>query len=446
MRLHRAVITFSVAVLLAGATAGLLTTSRTDVSRSEPRWLALLTPERALAAEEPAPVAAYLEALSILKRDYYPTRITPAKTRELTYSAIRGMLFALNDPYTGFLEPVDYKEMEEQTSGTFDGIGAELQKTNEEVTIARPLPNSPALKAGLKAGDVIVSVGTHDPVTGKLVKTTSMIGKETTDAVRLIRGPRGTKVTLNITRAGSMQPLTFTIVRSQIEPMYIRYWMEDEQEKIGRIVLTEFSLTSVPQFDKAYQDLQKQGLRALILDLRYNPGGRLDVAVDIASRFIERGPVVLIQESNGKRHELRAKSVRNRVTGVPIVVLINENSASASEIVAGAIQDLNLGTLIGQHTFGKGLVQTVSRLPDGSALKLTTAKYLLPSGRDINNRFDEEHKPIPNSGGVKPDIEVKQSDDWPELNFEEKKTDTQLQKALSELRVKLASARKVAKN
>lgn len=391
------------------------------------------------AEDRAEPVRAYSEALGILKREYYPTEIGPAKSKDLTYAAIRGMLFALGDPYTTFLDPQEFKEMMEGTSGSFQGIGAELQKSKQDIRIVRPLPNSPALRAGVKAGDVIVAVGTHDPVTGKLIKTTSMIGKETEDAVRLIRGRAGTKVTLTLLRNGTL--LHLTIVRSEVEPSIVRYWMEDPVNKIGRIVLTEFAQTSVSQFDKAMEDLERQGMKALIFDLRYNPGGLLDVAIDIGSRFVDHGTIVIIQEANGQRILRNARGSGASTWRQPLVVLVNGSSASASEIVAGAIKDHGVGTLVGEHTFGKGCVQTLSRLGDGSALKLTTAKYFPPSGRDINNKVDEDHRPIPGTGGIPVDVEVKQSDDWPEMNFDDKKDDTQLHKALDILRARLASAR-----
>lgn len=386
--------------------------------------------------DKAAPVAAYSEALSILKREFYPKPVNAAKSKELTYAAIRGMLFSLGDPYTSFLEPADFKEMMEGTSGSFQGIGAELQKSKQDVRVVRPLPNSPALRAGIKAGDVILSVGTHDQSSGKLVKTTSLIGKETEDAVRLIRGPAGTKVSLTLGRGS--QILKMTLVRAQVEPSIVRYWMEDPQNKIGRIVLTEFAQTSARQFDKAMDDLERQGMKGLIFDLRYNPGGLLDVAIDIGSRFVDKSPIVIIQEGNGQRFQRGPRGSGASVWRQPLVVLVNSSSASASEIVAGAIKDHGVGTLVGEHTFGKGCVQTLSRLGDGAALKLTTAKYFPPSGKDINNKVDDEGRPMAGTGGIPVDVEVKQSDDWADLNFEDKKNDTQLQKAIEVLRGKLA--------
>jgi carboxyl-terminal processing protease len=394
----------------------------------------------ASAQEDSTPFNAYQEALNVLKRDYYGEPINSKKTRDLTYAAIRGMLYSLNDPFTSFLDPDEWLAMQQTTRGDFEGIGAVLEPFGQDVRVARPIPGTPAYKAGLKTGDLIMKVGEYDPSTGKLVRTHNVLGKNINDVVKLIKGPQGTKVSVTVMRKGTANPLTFVIRRAHIEPPIVSYWMEDKQNKIGHIVLSEFNEKSDEQFDKAMADLEKQGMRALVFDLRYNPGGLLNVAVDIGSRFIDPGnTIVIIQEKNGQRQELRVRPSQHKFKRYPLVVLVNENSASASEIVSGAIKDYNLGTLVGEHTFGKGLVQTLFPLGDGSALRLTTAKYFTPSGRDINNKYDEDGHPKPGTGGVKPDVVVKQSDDWVEQNFEDKTHDTQLHKALDILRTRLAS-------
>jgi carboxyl-terminal processing protease len=179
-------------------------------------------------------------------------------------------------------------------------------------------------------------------------------------------------------------------------------------------------------------------MKGLVFDLRFNPGGLLTAAVEVASRFVNSGPVVLVQEKNGRRAAIRTRRVQ-RYSGIPIVVLINESSASASEIVAGAIKDTKAGTLVGKHTFGKGLVQTLFPLANDTALRLTTAKYFTPSGRDINNKFDEEHRPIFNTGGIAPDIEVEQSKLWLDQDFEDTKNDTQLARAVAEVQKQMTA-------
>lgn len=408
------------------------------------QWVDSLAGTGAARADDSVgPIEAYEEALAVLKKDYALATIDAKKSRELTYAAIQGMLSALNDPFTGFLDPDDWKSMQQMTQGSFEGIGAVLEPFGRDVRVVRPLPGSPAFKAGLKTGDIIFSVGTHDTNTGKLIKTTPALGMNINDVVKLIKGPRGTKVTVTVLRNGSPRPLKFVLVRQHIEPPVVSYWMEDQERKIGHIVLNEFNERADAQFEKAWNDLKRQGLKALVFDLRYNPGGLFETAVEIGSRFIERGPLVIVQEKNGQRHTLYASSRVPKIGDIPLVVLINESSASASEIVAGAIKDHKRGTLVGQHTFGKGLVQTIYPLADGSALRLTTSKYFTPSGHDINNKYDEEHRPIFGTGGIKPDVTVEQSPDWVDQQFEDKEHDTQLKKALELLRAQMTvSARR----
>ena len=385
------------------------------------------------------PLEAYQEALAVLRREYAGTVINDKQITKLTYAAIQGALSALNDPFTGFLDPDDWLSMQQTTQGSFEGIGAVLEPFGRDVRVVRPIPGSPAFKAGLKPGDIIFSVGTHDPDTGKLIKTTPTLGTDINTVVKLIKGPRGTKVTVTVLRNGVSNPIRFVIVRQNIEPPVVSYWMEDQDRKIGRIVLNEFNERADSQFERAWNDLKRQGLKALIFDLRFNPGGLFDVAVRIGSRFIEQGPLVIVQEKNGQRHTLYASSRVPKIGDIPLVVLINESSASASEIVAGAIKDHKRGILVGQHTFGKGLVQTIFPLADGSALRLTTSKYFTPSGHDINNKYDEEHRPLFGTGGIKPDIEVEQSPDWVDQQFEDKEHDTQLKKALEVLRTQMTA-------
>jgi len=386
------------------------------------------------------PVEAFQEALGVLKKDYALAPVDTKKARTLTYAAIAGMLSSLNDPFTSFLEPDEWLALQQTTEGSFEGIGAVLEPYGRDVRVVRPLPGSPAFKAGLKAGDVILSVGSHDPTTGKLIKTPPTLGKGINEVVKLIKGPRGTRVTVTVLRKGAPKPITFLLVRQHIEPPVVSYWMEDQERKIGHIVLNEFNERADAQFEKAWTDLKRQGLRALVFDLRYNPGGLFEVAIQIGSRFIDRGPIVIVQEKNGQRHTLYASSRVPKIGDIPLAVLVNESSASASEIVAGAIKDHKRGTLVGQHTFGKGLVQTIFPLADGSALRLTTSKYFTPSGHDINNKYDEEHRPIFGTGGIKPDIEVEQSPEWVDQEFEDKAHDTQLKKALEVLRTQMMAS------
>jgi carboxyl-terminal processing protease len=370
------------------------------------------------------PVELYWDVLSRLRSHYYQQ----VNEKQLTYAAIRGMLASLHDPYTRFMDPTEYRSMQEDTRGDFFGIGAQLQEKEGQIVIYRPIEGSPADKAGIKAGDVIVEVD-RKPVAGMRVD----------DVVKKIRGPRGTKVELTIRRKGEAKLLHISIVRDLITSPVVYSYMEDEKLGIGRIRLEQFNEKCDQLLVQKVRELEGKGLRALILDLRYNPGGLLNVAVDVASRFIDNGVVVLIQEKNGQITKLYAERGR-AFKPYPLVVLVNEWSASASEIVAGAIRDNKRGVIIGETTFGKGLVQTIFQLQDSSAVAITTAKYLTPSGYDLNRKVDPDGNEI-RRGGIQPDIVVKQSEEMTDID--DRAHDVQLKKAVEYLLEKL-TAPKVA--
>lgn len=370
------------------------------------------------------PVGLYWDVLSRLRSQYYQ----PVNEKQLTYAAIRGMLAALHDPYTRFMDPTEYRSMQEDTRGDFFGIGAQLQEKDGQIVIYRPIEGSPADKAGVKAGDVIVEVD-RKPVAGIRLD----------EVVKRIRGPRGTKVEITVRRKGSSNLLHISIVRDLITSPVAYAYMEDEKLGIGRVRLEQFNEKCDQLLAQKVRELESKGLRALILDLRYNPGGLLNVAVDVASRFIDNGVVVLIQEKNGQITRLYAERGR-ALNPYPLVVLVNEWSASASEIVAGAIRDNKRGIIIGETTFGKGLVQTIFQLQDSSAVAITTAKYLTPSGHDLNRKVDPEGNEI-KRGGIQPDIVVKQSEEMTDID--DRAHDLQLQKAVGYLREKM-TAPKVA--
>jgi carboxyl-terminal processing protease len=377
------------------------------------------------------PLENYKTAISLLKKSYYEGPIEPKKTRQLTYDAIRGMLDTLKDQFTSFLDPDDWSQMQVTTRGELEGIGALLEASGPDVKVVEPIEGSPAEKIGIKPDDVISRVD------GK-----SVIGKSINDVVRLIKGPKGTLVRVGIIRGKTA--MEFTIKRALVEPPVVKYWMEDAQGKIGHIVLKEFNEKSIEQLNHAFDDLDRQGMKALVFDLRYNPGGLLNVAIDVASVFIpaDQSPnldnaVVFVKEGTGNEQALRLKPPDRSYPHVPLVVLINDNSASASEIVSGAIKDYGVGTVMGQRTFGKGLVQTLFPLDDHSALRLTTAKYFTPKHTDINRKKDSDGDPIPHSGGIVPDIPIVQNEKWKAQQFSDKVDDTQLQKALEFLRDRL---------
>jgi carboxyl-terminal processing protease len=354
----------------------------------------------------------YYDVLGRLQETYYGRKIDD---RQLTYSAIRGMLQALDDPYTRFLDPEAYKRMREENEGNFVGIGAQLDvNAKQQVYIREPLPDSPASRKGVKAGDIILKVD------GKPIA-----GLEIDQVVERIRGKKGTKVKLTLQRGPEKRSIEATIVRDVVEFRMVRSKMLDPKEGIGYIRLLGFNTHSDSQFELAISQLEKQNLTGLIVDLRQNPGGLLQVAVEIGSRFIESGPIVIIQERGGRKSPLNVDGSKHNHKRYPLVLLVDKYSASASEIVAAAIQDDKAGTLVGTHTFGKARVQTVSTLNDGSAIAITTAKYLTPNGTDINKV------------GVKPDVVVEQPD---MVELGDLKKDVQLTKALDVMRDKLRAS------
>lgn len=359
---------------------------------------------------EPADV--YARVLAELKTHYHgelPPEI------ELTYGAIRGVLRSLDDPYTRFLDPEEYREMDQDNSGSFVGIGAVLhpEPTPERyIRIIKPYPNTPAANAGIQPGDLI----TH--VDGK-----SVVGMTVDEVVKRIRGQPNTRVRLTIRRTGVDRPLEFSIVRQPVEYPVVEYEMKPGG--IGYLSIMWFYETTDSRLERAIADLDRQGMKALILDLRDNPGGLLKSAVEVASRFVPPGRVITsVVTASGTQRE-RAIASQYLDPRWPIVVLVNRGSASASEIVAAAIQDYGIGTIVGTTTFGKGLVQQIVRLPDGSALMVTIAKYLSAKGREINRTPEFR-------GGVTPDIEV-------EITEEDyrNRRDSQLERAIALLREKI---------
>ena len=376
------------------------------------------------------PVEDYKNALSLLKDNYYGQPIDSKKTQTLTYEAIRGMLGSLHDPFTSFLDPDEWRQMQETTRGDFKGIGAMLQMDGAAVKIVEPIENSPAEKVGIKPDDVIVRVD------GKPI-----LGKDLNDVVKMIRGEEGTQVRLGILRG--KKEMEIAITRGNVEPPVVKYWMEDNAAKIGHIALMEFNEKSMERLTSAFEDLEGKGMKALVFDLRGNPGGLLDVAVHVVSVFVPKDEnpklgnvAVFIHEGNGQEKRLMIHGEDYLMNHLPFVVLANENSASASEITSGAIKDYGVGTLIGIRTFGKGRVQTLFPLDDHSALRLTTALYFPPKHYDLNYKHDDEGVRVPNTGGILPDIEVKQPETW--KGIKDKTNDVQLQKALTFLRARLS--------
>lgn len=300
--------------------------------------------------------------------------------KTMLYGAIKGMVSSVGDPYTVFMDPKISQDFSNDLAGTFEGIGAEVGMKADGITIVAPLPDMPAEKAGLKAGDRIIAIDG---------KTTS--GLSVDEAVKQIRGPKGTDVKLTIYRKEFDQPKDFVIKRDKIVVKSVNAKMRDD--KIYLIEISNFNDDTQVLFDQAISKAVELSPKGIILDLRNNPGGYLETAIEMASEWVEEGPVVSEQSADGKQTPFLARG-RARAKNIPTVVLVNQGSASASEIVAGALQDAKEATIIGMQTFGKGSVQNLENLPDGSSVKITIAKWLTPNGTSINDT------------GIKPDIQI----------------------------------------
>lgn len=310
--------------------------------------------------------------------------------KKLTYGAIRGMLGSLDDPYTRFYTPEEYQEFQEETSGHFDGIGAVLESRTvgeegaSEVFISSILPEGPASKADLHPEDVILAV---DGIPTKGMSLQAVVNR--------IRGKRGTEVRLGLRRSGVDKLLEVTLTRAEIKVPVVEHRMLDNQ--IGYVWLRSFNKQSESALRDALSDLKAQGMRGLVFDLSIDGGGLLDVAVSVASMFMDGGPVVYVKERGREPQPLNARPGTLVDETLPMVVLVDRGSASASEIVAACLQDRKRALVVGQNTFGKSKVQTVAELNDGSALVLSTAVYLTPNHRDISLEYEEGKR------GVKPD-------------------------------------------
>ncbi len=302
---------------------------------------------------------------------------------EVAYKAIREMLSKLNDPYTRFLDPKQFNEMRIDTSGELTGVGIQIIKDTDadELIIVSPIDDSPAAQAGIKAKDRIISI---DNISTK--------GLDIEDAVKLIRGKRGTKVNLGILRDGKI--LYKTLVRKKIEIKSVVSKINNTKEGIlvGYVRIKQFNANASKDMKRTLVDLETKKVSGYVLDLRSNPGGLLDSSIEISRQFINNGIIVSTLSKNGLKVVKKANG--SAITKKPLVVLVNEGSASASEILSGAIRDNQRGKLVGKKTFGKGLVQSMRTLIDGSGLTVTVAKYLTPNGTDIN-KF-----------GITPDLEV----------------------------------------
>ncbi len=318
-------------------------------------------------------------------RDEYLERNYSSETE--AYEAVREMLKKLDDPYTRFMDPEEFKNMKIDTSGELTGVGLQLAQDEEtkKLIVVAPIEDTPAFEAGILAKDTIIKIDGN-----------STEGMDVNDAVQLIRGPVNTQVTLTIQR-GDRQ-IDYTLNRKRIEIHPVRFSLKETPAgKVGYIRLTQFSAPAAKEMSDAIKEIETQDVSGYILDLRSNPGGLLYASVEIARMFIPEGTIVSTVDRQGEADRQRANN--RALTDKPLVVLVDGGSASASEILSGALQDNKRAVLVGTQTFGKGLVQSVRELGDGSGVAVTIAKYLTPSGRDINK------------AGIKPDITIELSEE-----------------------------------
>ncbi|MBN4077866.1 S41 family peptidase [Nitrospina gracilis] len=319
----------------------------------------------------------FSEVLSLIESNY----VEPVESDSMIEGAISGMVKSL-DPHTSYMPPASYREMQVETTGKFGGLGIEISVRDGVLTVVSPIEDTPAFKVGIESGDKIIKI-----------EDESTLDMTLQDAVSRLRGETGSPVTITIFRKTFKAPKEFTIVRDIIKVRSVVSKLY--QGDIGYIKIRNFSKNTSIDLDKALEELRGKGITKLILDVRNNPGGLLNQAVEVTDRFLNKENLIVYTKGRSDEQNMRFTS-HDKVAGVsyPMIVLVNGGSASASEIVAGALQDLNRAVILGTQTFGKGSVQTIIPLSDGSALRLTTARYYTPSGRVIQEN------------GIEPDIIV----------------------------------------
>lgn len=312
----------------------------------------------------------FWEAWRIVEGEFYDQ--SAVSYEKITYGAIRGMLESLGDPHTGFANPTIARISDEDMRGTFDGIGVQVEMKEGKLTVVAPMEGTPGEKAGIRPGDVIAMVDETDTAQLSLM-----------EAVGRIRGPRGTAVKLTIRREGVAEPIVVEVVRAEIRPVNVRARMLDGS--VGYVKLNSFTENAGQDVRGAIRDLLGQRPKALILDLRNNPGGLLEASVDVTSQFLADGVVLYEQRRGSGQVPIRVKK-GGVATDLPLAVLVNKGSASASEIVAGALQDHGRAVIVGENTFGKDSVQNIHRLSDESSLRVTFARWYTPKRQEIRQK------------------------------------------------------------
>lgn len=345
--------------------------------------------------------------LSILNSLIEESYLGEVDKKELREGLYEGYVGGLGDPYSAYYDAEDTKSFMEATEGEYSGIGAVMTQSKDSgiITLTHVYEDSPAMKAGLKDEDILYKVE------GKEVT-----GEDLTEVVSRIRGEKGTKVELTVLRGKKNEEVTVTAVRDKIETQTVQTRMLEGD--IGYLAVSEFDSVTYNQYVKGLDTLEGQGMKALVVDLRGNPGGNLNIVCDILDIMLPKGLIVYTQDKNGEKREMTSDE-ENKFT-LPMTVLVNGNSASASEIYAGAIQDYGLGKIVGTQTYGKGVVQQIFDLQDGTCVKLTIAEYYTPKGRNINGK------------GITPDVKVEF-----ELDEKNPEADNQLDRAVEELKKEL---------
>lgn len=349
--------------------------------------------------------ASLQKVYDFLQKEYiYPDKINNKSEAEL--GAIKGLVESLEDPYTVYLSQKEYSDFSESLEGQFQGIGAEIGLREEQLIVVSPIEGTPASKAGLLPRDAIVSINGE-----------STFGLSVEKAVTKIRGEKGTEVKLEIARDGESDLLEFKIIRDIIDLPNIEV---KEKDGVGIISLAQFQVETASELDLEIMKLKEKGVNYIILDLRNNPGGYLQSAVDIVELFTPKGSIAVIEKGKESDMKKELKTKKNsKYEDIKLVLLVNQGSASASEIVAGALRDIKDVKLVGQQTFGKGLVQSTKKFADGSVLKYTITEWVTPSGLAINKE------------GIKPDFEIKLTSD--DIKAEK---DPQLDKAIEIIKSK----------